>query len=209
LLWQFGTDVCSELAGGGLYTSQKQEKDSSSSDSAPDFNKIKSELYKKFLAANQNIEELQKRSLDDRTGRVFKELARERDFYYKVLKLINDTTALEKKFEIESNTDEQGDDLITRWHRIEQEDAKREKKKSLMLEKKYEGFDSNKKQSMIYRSLVKISLTDYRAFIGIMLSAAFILAIFTRNVDGIAALGPLAGSATTYYFHVKAMEQEY
>ena len=55
----------------------------------------------------------------------------------------------------------------------------------------------------------EITQKDYRAFIAILLSLAFVVALFMGNVEAIAALGPLAGSAATYYFHSKAMEKEF
>lgn len=62
---------------------------------------------------------------------------------------------------------------------------------------------------MVIKGQTIITQKDYRAFIAILLSSAFVVALFAGNVEAIAALGPLAGSAATYYFHAKAMEQEY
>jgi hypothetical protein len=62
-----------------------------------------------------------------------------------------------------------------------------------------------KKQLMVIKGS-SVTQSDYRAFIAILLSAAFILALFVKDVEAIAALGPLSGSAATYYFHKKAVE---
>ncbi len=66
-----------------------------------------------------------------------------------------------------------------------------------------------KKEPLMVIKGQEITQKDYRAFIAILLSAAFVAALFVGNIDAIAALGPLAGSAATYYFHAKAMEQEF
>lgn len=74
----------------------------------------------------------------------------------------------------------------------------KEEKHSLIAYKKASG-----------KKTVSFGTADYRGVIAILLSAAFVVGLFLGNIDAIAALGPLAGSAATFYFHAKAMEQEF
>jgi hypothetical protein len=74
----------------------------------------------------------------------------------------------------------------------------REDKRSLIAYKKAGGKKS-----------VSFGTVDYRGVIAILLSGAFVVGLFLGNIDAIAALGPLSGSAATYYFHAKAVEQEF
>jgi uncharacterized membrane protein len=77
-------------------------------------------------------------------------------------------------------------------------DSREEEKRSLIAYKKATG-----KKSLTFGA------GDYRGLIALLLSVAFVTALFLGNIDGIAALGPLAGSAATYYFHEKVMEKEF
>lgn len=67
---------------------------------------------------------------------------------------------------------------------------------------------SEKRELLVFKG-TKITQSDFRGLIALLLSSAFVLSLFIGNVDAIAALGPLSGSAATYYFHEKAMEREF
>ena len=56
------------------------------------------------------------------------------------------------------------------------------------------------KKLVVKDSYVKVSEKDYRAFLAVLLVVSFIAALFVDNEEAIAALGPLAGSAITWYF---------
>jgi hypothetical protein len=79
--------VCRAVPDGGIYTAQKDEN---SELPQPDFEKIKAELYKKLMDLNDELDFLSHTSNNPNT---MKQLRADRDLYYKLLKLINDTKA--------------------------------------------------------------------------------------------------------------------
>ena len=65
------------------------------------------------------------------------------------------------------------------------------------------------KKSLITIKGQKVTQADYRGLLALILVIAFIYFASTTNTEAIAALGPLAGAATGYYFHARTTECQY